>query len=340
MAQKFRPSLQHQLWDLLLEKQAVMIILTCILLLMPVTVIGIYLVAMRKPPAPITYPTVPAQSPENITSTQSLIDLTKLPLGDKKALTTPKKGFVFSCSTNFTGQGATPGPWIDATRGTYNLTQKARVSGNVNWPHAAYQMNIDGTTRKISSNGLPVGNSTGIFPTKRAEEAYKYDKNPNSIAPHAYTLTLPTTPTLAASPGCVGNEVGMAINGIPIMNAFDPAGRDAMATELQDTCDGSPGLGNIYHYHGYSSCLKDTAKAGEHSSLLGYALDGFGIFGLRGEGGYELSSDDLDECHGHTHVIMWDGKPTRMYHYHFTHDFPYLVGCFKGTPVAPSVTGQ
>ncbi|MFN8426725.1 MAG: hypothetical protein U0X87_10785 [Anaerolineales bacterium] len=36
---------------------------------------------------------------------------------------------------------------------------------------------------------------------------------------------------------------------------------------------------------------------------MGYAFDGFGIFGYYGEDGSELTNADLDECHGHTHVI-------------------------------------
>ena len=39
---------------------------------------------------------------------------------------------------------------------------------------------------------------------------------------------------------------------------------------------------------------------------------------------------DLDECHGHTHEILWDGKRVVMYHYHATWDFPYTIGCLRG----------
>jgi hypothetical protein len=63
---------------------------------------------------------------------------------------------------------------------------------------------------------------------------------------------------------------------------------------------------------------------------MGYILDGFGIYGHHGEGGRELTSADLDECHGHTHPIEWDGQMVTMYHYHATWDFPYTVGCMRG----------
>ena len=52
-----------------------------------------------------------------------------------------------------------------------------------------------------------------------------------------------------------------------------------------------------------------------------------------------LTNADLDECHGHTHTITWDGKAVVMYHYHATREFPYTVGCFRGASPARTPTG-
>jgi hypothetical protein len=65
-------------------------------------------------------------------------------------------------------------------------------------------------------------------------------------------------------------------------------------------------------------------------------LDGFGIYGPRGEGGKRLSNADLDVCHGHSHTVLWDGQMVTMYHYHFTDEYPYTIGCFKGQPTSIS----
>lgn len=66
-----------------------------------------------------------------------------------------------------------------------------------------------------------------------------------------------------------------------------------------------------------------------------YALDGFGIYGPQGEGGRVMTNADLDECHGHEHSVAGDtGKIATRYHYHATAEFPYLVGCYKGTVVS------
>src|SRR3546814_15494842 len=60
-------------------------------------------------------------------------------------------------------------------------------------------------------------------------------------------------------------------------------------------------------YHSVSDCATDDHGDG-HSDLVGYAFDGFGIFGHYGEDGETLTNDDLDECHGHTHEIEGDGR--------------------------------
>ena len=44
-----------------------------------------------------------------------------------------------------------------------------------------------------------------------------------------------------------------------------------------------------------------------------------------------LSSADLDACHGRTSEVTWDGKKVTMYHYVATLDFPYTIGCLKGS---------
>ena len=46
--------------------------------------------------------------------------------------------------------------------------------------------------------------------------------------------------------------IGYMLTGIPLFNGFDAEGRDAVATEIQDTCSGHPDQNGKYHYHGYS----------------------------------------------------------------------------------------
>jgi len=105
-----------------------------------------------------------------------------------------------------------------------------------------------------------------------------------------------------------------------------------VANEIQDACQGHPERNGSYHYHSLSTCLEPDKATSAHSELVGYALDGFGIFGRYGEGGREMRNADLDECHGHTHEVEWDGKRVSIYHYHATWEYPYTIGCFRGRP--------
>lgn len=303
--------------------------LLLVLLVLVIVASGICYAIFRSVDSKVTKQPNTSTTTKEETAPASSIDYTKLPLGDKKYSTSPKKGYVYSCQTSFTGGGAfTQGPWIDTTNNTWDLTKKAVVDGSVDWANATWKVSASGTTRTLTGNGLP-SHETGTYPIASTDDAYQYDRNPNSIKTQSLSISLPVNPTELSTPECVGGEVGIMLTGIPLFNAFDAGGRDAVATEIQDKCDGHPQSSGQYHYHGYSDCLEDSANKSEHSALVGYAFDGFGIYGLRGENGEELSSDDLDECHGHSHTITWEGKAVEMYHYHLTQDFPYSISCFR-----------
>ena len=56
------------------------------------------------------------------------------------------------------------------------------------------------------------------------------------------------------------------------------------------------------------------------------------MFGPRDVGGVNVTNAMLDECHGHSHSIQWDNATVDMYHYHLNNEYPYSIGCFRGTP--------
>ena len=271
-------------------------------------------------------------SPVSTPTFTDTTDLTKLPVGDSRYTTTPTIGYIFTCSQSFSGGGASAvGPWLNSTSNTFDFTAKTVVSGTVPWPTHNYTITLAGTTRTISTNDLP-NHNTGTFPIASTDPAYKYDQNPNSITTQTITYALPSTPTLATNPSCVGTgPIGFLLTGSVIYDGLDAGGRDAVAHELQDNCQGHPQPNGQYHYHSLTNCLADPGTG--HSALIGYAVDGFGIFGSRGTTGAELTDADLDVCHGHTHAITWDGATVTMYHYHATREYPYSIGCYRGTPV-------
>lgn len=256
-------------------------------------------------------------------------DLTRLPLGDGKISTAPRTGWIWACHTEPNAGGAfRDGPWIKSD-GTYDLTAKAVVPGSVTWP-SRFNIQVQQGRRVFTSNDLP-SHPTGTFPIPADSKAYLYDRNPNRISQQSVLFDLPANPQLAAQPSCAPGAVGILLSGVALFNALDAPGRDAVAHETQDSCQGHPQVSGMYHYHNVSSCVDDKKPAKAHSPQVGYMVDGFGIYGRYGEGGKELASKDLDECHGHTHKIEWDGKQVNMYHYHATMDFPYTAGCMRGT---------
>jgi hypothetical protein len=257
-------------------------------------------------------------------------DLTALPVGE--TVTEATVGSLWSCQSDFdeTGPGGGDGPWLNGD-GTWDATAKYSVDGQVDWPDAELTITKQGGTRVITTNDLPTFHPTGEFPISADDDAYQVDRNPSSITEQDFTLEIDATPELADEPSCVGGEVGILKSGVVLYNAIDALGRDALVYEVQDDCDGHPN-NNGYHYHSASDCVLDELDSGTgHSKLIGWAFDGFGIYGNRGEDGEELLSADLDECHGHTHEVKLNGKKQEIYHYHASVDYPYTVGCFRGT---------
>lgn len=280
-------------------------------------------------PAPTATPT-PAPTPAGI-------DLTALPLGDGKISESPVVGSIFACQTDFSGPGALAvGPWLDEQAGTWDLTAKLTVDGAANWSSDLSITKV-GDERIVSTNDLP-NHPTGTYPIGVGDDAYAYDRNPNAIMSQTIVETLPAYPQVAAQAQCVPQgAIGVLLTGSVFFNGLDARGDDAAAHELQDDCQGHPQQNGTYHYHSLSTCIDDPDNGG-HSALVGYAFDGFGLYGHRGENGETLTNADLDACHGHIHEIEWDGVLTSMYHYHATWEYPYTVACLLGEAGDPPPT--
>lgn len=277
----------------------------------------------RPTPTPTTAPTA-SPTPANQAA---------LPLDDANYETAgPKTGWVYSCQSTFNGGGSNvDGPWINLANGTWDMLTKLAVEGSVSWS-PSFQNNTQGPNRILFTNGLP-SHPTGTYPIAQSDPAHQYDQNPNSIKSQAVNDLIPVAPAVATTPSCLGmGAIGVMLTGAVLYNALDGEGRDAAAHEELDSCNGHPDQSGVYHYHAYSPCFSDPGTG--HSNLLGYAKDGFGIYGLRGENGTIVTDGDLDACHGHTHAITWNGTTVTMYHYHFTYEYPYSLGCFTGTPSA------
>lgn len=267
-------------------------------------------------------------------------DLTHLPLGDPLILRrdlgdkNPLLEHLWLCGVPQNGAGNDDASDWTNPDGSWDYTRKPKVDGNVVWI-SEFEVTLDGNgNRIITGNALP-SHPTGVFPITPGSLPYKYDGNPNIITEHDVLYILPAIPEIAPKPACVTfGPSGISLSGSAIYHGASTLGNDAAAHEMLDRFGGHTDGTETYHYHFPAQDLQDHIHphTSGHSALMGYMLDGFGIYGPYGEQGELLTSKDLDECHGHTHPVMWDGEMIDLYHYHWTYDFPYNIGCFKGIP--------
>jgi hypothetical protein len=253
------------------------------------------------------------------------LDAQSLPLGDGHVTDHAAAGSVYSCRTVFRGGGARhEGPWLRGD--TWNPAEKPHVGGQVLWPEAALSLTPEGSRLVVKGNGLPVEEPTGRFPITPSDSVYRYDTNPNHVGEQHLDFEIPLHPETARQPGCLPmGMIGLTVTGVALYNALDDAGRDAAAHEIQDECDGHPQANSQYHYHSGSPCIPGI----ESDSVVGWALDGFPILGMKDAEGREVTDTDLDACHGRVEHVVVDGR-SYGYAYHVTREYPYTLGCFSG----------
>lgn len=268
-------------------------------------------------------------------------DLTKLPVGTYWVTTSvpTTTGYLMVCSITSGGGASSAGPWFSADGKTWDETKKLQVSGSNTLSSGFSGVSVSGSTLNASSTNDYPSHPVGTYPIASTDPIHAYDGNPNSITANAYSYALTANPTVASTPTCTQGTIGFLVTGSKLFNSVDAGTRDAVAWEGQDACNGHPQSKGAYHYHNVpitnqGNCFPAANQdvAGQHSPVVGYAADGFPIYGNLGEDGVPLSDADLDICHGHTHSITFNGKTVVMYHYHATHAFPYTVGCYRGTP--------
>lgn len=158
---------------------------------------------------------------------------------------------------------------------------------------------------------------------------------PSYVTDLTQTYLIPITPVKQSAstdfggfgpPGTGGNgpsQRGVAFNGV----VFDaPAPTDAILGAYTlapfDDAGGHINLNAGYHYHAATGVSTQLTQDDGHSAMIGYAMDGFGLYAQLDANGEEPT--DLDDCRGHT-------DETRGYHYHVaapgTNSF---INCLNG----------
>jgi hypothetical protein len=118
--------------------------------------------------------------------------------------------------------------------------------------------------------------------------------NPNVPQEQNHVLKFPLNPTRATTKKtAVGlGIIGAWLNGVSIYNANDGRSynnarfwyRNAFFWEgiSFDGCLGHASVGGHYHHHNSPNCFYNYTDSTKHSSLLGFALDGYPIYGPYG----------------------------------------------------------
>ncbi|WP_239024020.1 YHYH protein [Paraglaciecola marina] len=138
------------------------------------------------------------------------------------------------------------------------------------------------------------------------------------------SVVLSDGPTLEVQGVDYGPTVrGLAFNGV----RFDhPADIDIILAGYQiapvDDAGGHVNNSLGYHYHGDTGMTTRIEQSDGHSAMIGYALDGYGLYAKLDDEDNEAT--DLDECRGHT-------DDTRGYHYHvLSLESNEFLDCFYG----------
>jgi hypothetical protein len=166
-----------------------------------------------------------------------------------------------------------------------------------------------------------------------------------------YSYTLPTTPVYSTTTTANQGPIGLMLDGAVLYNPYE-ANKSIIATNdnfavtvgsvsasFLDDCNGHPGPGGQYHYHGVPGCLVayattgknvQVASVGSFSStpssgvdesnpaakkpvLVGFAFDGYGIYDNIDMNGKVIAVTSLDGCNGlFTPVPSY---PKGVYHY-------------------------
>lgn len=258
----------------------------------------------------------------------------RLPLGDGLVSGKPLRGHLYACrSAASVPATASPAPWISGRK--YLPTLIPRVNGSVKWPEGRFTLR--GGTKRVTfvGNGLPTTRATGAFPIAPSDDAFQFAEPGLALIRHRVSGSFSARPRAAERASCIDHQpVGISLDGVPILPALDAQGRDAVAREVRDRCGGRPSRTGHYYLRLPIRCSPQSSQRDRHSRLIGYARDGFSIFGRRGKAGKVLHNEDLDRCHGHNHRVAVGGRKIRAYHYHRTASFPYVLGCFRGRPAA------
>jgi hypothetical protein len=153
--------------------------------------------------------------------------------------------------------------------------------------------------------------------------------------PADYAAPIILSPKFAGTPLTRDAALGVAVNGVPIYDytgggemtetdlAHHQEQHDTLQTGQLDVCGGHAGRGDDYHYHVAPICMIEQMANAGPDAIIGWAFDGFPIYGDDNPDGTAIAHGDLDVCNG-------QADDTFGYRYHTSAVAPYIVQCLMG----------
>ena len=148
---------------------------------------------------------------------------------------------------------------------------------------------------------------------------------------------IPLEPVMANAVTTRDSSLGIAVNGVPIYDyttggelEMDAEGnttyderRDTILLGQLDNCGGHSGRGDDYHYHKEPSCMLAVMPNANDNPIIGWAYDGYPMYGKNNPDGSTIGASDLGPCNG-------QADETFGYRYHTSDTQPYIIKCMKG----------
>jgi len=231
--------------------------------------------------------------------------------------------------------------WGSTTTVTFPSTCEMTVvaSGKPNYTPSTYYLAPATTGQTIVAYTSSTNTALAVVPYSQISASLKGATVTVNICPAKATSTTSTG----------GGAIGYLIAGTALFNPFEmngttPAVADnatytftdsnnaVQTASFLDACN-SHSSGTTWHAHGVPNCVTSQVDAATGPShIIGFAFDGFPIYGGRDVNGAVITVSELDSCNGITSATP--EFPSGVYHYVLpigvTTKFA-SINCFSGT---------
>lgn len=286
-----------------------------------------------------------------------------------------RHALLLAAAVGLVGLGTLSAPEASASTSYSVHTPQSEVTAvrNVKWTSNVSVSFAKGSWT-FKSDGLPATNFVAADyavpsnPQNVSASGASVIASANVLRDQNYDYVLPRVPVYTKKVTTTNQgPIGVLLDGGALYNPYE-ANHSTVATSdnfvvtangvtasFLDDCDGHPGPGGQYHYHGLPTCLvsyatgtsptvasvtslvgsttapvSETNAASRRPVILGFAFDGFGVYDNIAMNGTTVPVSALDACNGIFSVVP--GYPHGVYHYVLENvkGARSSIGCYHG----------